>query len=382
VKRASRCAALWPAPRETAALLLLPRCHGQTTPWSSTLMVRAYSARLPPEPKGRNASKESELRKQLEAKNKAAKLAARKRKQAEAEAMQAQTKRSQVMRSAEKKGQLAAVIKAETPQPRRKTASELPQSSEEAKAARDASKLTKDLTALLQRTQKEIDEEAAAFQAKLKAKAKAEERRKREEIRKRVAEEAAAEQEMLKTRRQRLKAELAEKLARKEAFEKKKRELAAKERQKVLAAKEKEEKHVNQALSDWKHRKDEQFTKDLAARKAVQEIKETEKKNRLREAQKDWQKQQEVRLAAEAALAHRKANETATFHEKLREKVVQDAIIRAERTAEEEEREASKASKAAIYAAEAVAREAPLKALQEERAAKATAVAGTTVRLW
>ena len=42
--------------------------------------------------------------------------------QAEAEAMQAQTKRTNIMRSAEKKGQIAAVIKSETPLPRPKTA--------------------------------------------------------------------------------------------------------------------------------------------------------------------------------------------------------------------------------------------------------------------
>lgn len=348
-------------------------------------MVRAYSARLPPEPKSRSASKETELRKQLDAKNKAIKLAARKRKQAEAEALQAQTRRSQIMRAAEKKGQMAAVVGAEHyVQTRRKPAGVPAQSAAEMKAARDAEKMHKDITKILQRTQNEIDEEAKQFQAKLAAKKKAEEKRKREEVRKRVEEEAAAEREHAKAIRLQMKAEIAEKQARQDAFERRKKDLAAKERKLLLAAKDKEEEHVHQALSDWKRHKDATYSKELATRRADVARAEAERKAKLRQAQKEWRAQEEVRLAAEAAMAKRRAEETAHFHERLRERVVQEAIVAAERTAEQERILAARASKDALYAEEAAEREAPKRALENERAAKANNVAGMLdgFRLW
>ena len=270
------------------------------------------------------------------------------------------------MMKGEKQAHLAKVVKDDMGVPKKQNLSTTLNVAEQKRVA-DLKKLHKEIGSALAKTQKAIDDEAAAFAKKQRAKAKAEEKRKREEVRRRIEEEEAERKAEEKRVRAEIKLQLEEELARKEALEKKKKELASMERKKLLEAKQRDEHHTKKALSDWKKTKKLNFEKDLAQRlrEAAQEEALTKKK--LRESQKEWQAQEAVRLAAEAALAKRKQEETAKFHSTLRQKYVEEEIVRYEHKLDAEKREAEKAMKAAAYAAEAAEREAAIAREKAER---------------
>ena len=319
-----------------------------------------------------NASKESKLLSKLKAKKAEAKHATTQRKRAEKARREAASKREHVMASGEKKAHLAKVIRDDMGVPRSKDLSTKLTEAEKKQEA-DLKTLQKEIGAALANTQKAIDDEAAAFEKKQRAKATAEERRKREEVRRRVAEEEAEAKAEAKRARAEMTAQLKDKMARKEAFDTRKKELAAMERRQLVAAKEHQEEFVRRSLSEWEKNKKETFSKDLARRQREELEEAAEIKKKLKEAQRDWQSQEAVRLAVESAMAKKRQDDTANFHAHLRQKYVEEEIIRYEHKLDAEKREAEKAMKDAAYAAEAAEREA---AIAREKAERFVSVKG------